>query len=144
MEIRIGSRDELPQLARQVLAFAERQNKKVLFFYGELGAGKTTLIQHLCRVLGSQDLVSSPTFSLINEYAYRDEKGREQIICHMDLYRLKSLAEALDIGLEEYLAAGHWCFVEWPQLIEPLLSDEEVLKVSIEEEGTSVRKIVLL
>ncbi len=144
MEARIRSLKEWQPLARQLLAFAERQNKNVFFFYGDLGAGKTTLIQHLCRVLGSEDLVSSPTFSLVNEYRYRDARGRERPIYHMDLYRLKHLAEALDIGLEEYLAEGAWCFVEWPQLIETLLPDEEVLKVHIREEGDSVRKIVLL
>lgn len=90
-------------------------------FYGDLGAGKTTLIQAICEKLGSQNNVSSPTFSLINEYEYPNG-----LIFHMDLYRLNSIEEALDIGIEGYLDSQEYCFIEWPTIIHPLLEDNTV------------------
>ncbi len=139
-EIIVHTVEELPALARELLAFAERQKIKNIFFYGELGAGKTTLIQHLCEALGSEDVVSSPTFALINEYA--GEGGRP--VYHMDLYRLKNLAEARDIGVEDYLFEDAYCFVEWPEPLEELVETDEVLKVRVEILQDSARKIVLL
>ncbi len=144
MEISVASLSQLPGAAQELIQFAERQKKKVLFFYGNLGAGKTTLIRHLCAALGVEDTVSSPTFSLVNEYRFTDESGEEQLIFHMDLYRLKNLAEALNIGIEEYLSSGAWCLIEWPELIEDFWPEEETLKVQISEAADSARKIVLL
>ncbi len=88
---------------------------------GDLGAGKTTLIKECCRLLGVEDTISSPTFSLINEY--RSDKP----IYHIDLYRIETVQEAIDIGIEEYLFSGHICFIEWPQIIESILPDELII-----------------
>ena len=139
-ETRVASVEELPLLARELIAFAERQHIKNIFFYGDLGSGKTTFIQHLCRELGCVDVVSSPTFALINEYACSGGKP----VYHMDLYRLKSPEEARDIGVEEYLFEDAYCFVEWPELIEHLAQAGEALKIGIEIMPDFTRKFVLL
>ena len=107
-----------------------------------MGAGKTTFVKAFCQYLGVKSLASSPTFSLVNEYVYL-ENGVEKLIHHLDLYRLKDLDEALDIGVEEYLYDDDYCLIEWPQIIEPLL-DADVLKISFEISGNSTRKIVIL
>ncbi len=116
--------------------------RKKIVLYGEMGAGKTTFVKAFCQYLGVQSLVSSPTFSLVNEYVYV-EKGVEKLIHHLDLYRLKDLEEALDIGIEDYLYDHDYCLIEWPQIIEPLL-DADVLKISFEISDNSTRKIVIL
>lgn len=90
-----------------------------------MGAGKTTLIKELCKQLGSEDNFSSPTYSIVNEYT--SPKGK---LYHMDCYRLKSMEEALNIGIEDYLNGEHYCFVEWPELIEQFLP-ADVIKISI-------------
>ena len=102
-------------------------------FYGNLGAGKTTFIRALCRQLGSTDNVTSPTFSIVNEYhTLPDASGKSRVIYHMDFYRLKSLEEAMNIGAQEYFSStGCYCFIEWPELAEPLLP-ENFVKVKIE------------
>lgn len=87
---------------------------KVFAFAGEMGAGKTTLIHALCVAKGVQDTVGSPTFSIINQYVYRDQ-GKEQPIFHMDLYRLRDEEEAIQAGVEDCLYSGHICLVEWPE-----------------------------
>ena len=92
------------------------QQYRIVTFEGNLGAGKTTFIKHLCTALGSSNHISSPTYSLINEYECTGGK-----IYHMDLYRLKSTEEALDIGIEDYLYSNNYCFIEWPELVTPLL-----------------------
>lgn len=117
--------------------FIEAKNRKIWFLYGDLGAGKTTLVQQVCRHLGSKDEVTSPTFSLVNEY----ESPNEQIY-HLDLYRLKNFDEALDVGIMEYLDSGRYCLIEWPQLIEHL-ADDTVLKINIEILDKSSRSINL-
>lgn len=116
---------ELSAAAKQILAIA--RDKKIFCFYGELGAGKTTLIKEICRQLGVTDAGSSPTFSLINEY----ENGQGQRLYHFDLYRLKNVSEIYDIGYEDYIFSGNYCFIEWPEKIESLLPEDH-LKVSIE------------
>ncbi len=88
---------------------------------GDLGAGKTTLIKECCRILGVEETISSPTFSLINEYK------SNQPIYHIDLYRIETAQEAMDLGIEDYIYSGHICFIEWPQIIESLLPDELVI-----------------
>lgn len=142
MEIELKSIDDLPQAVEQLLAFAG--DRKKWFFYGEIGAGKTTFIKAICQHLGVAETVSSPTFSLINEYTYpvAGEKA-EQYIYHLDLYRLNSLEEALDIGIEDYLDNPYFCWIEWPELIEPLLL-EEVVKIKLEISEHSTRKILFL
>ena len=99
---------------------------KLLAFFGEMGAGKTTLIQELCRQLGVVQDVTSPTFALVNEYF----SSREGTIFHFDFYRLDEAEEALDIGFEDYLASGYICFMEWPEKIGPYLP-EDSLKINI-------------
>ncbi|MBL7943166.1 MAG: tRNA (adenosine(37)-N6)-threonylcarbamoyltransferase complex ATPase subunit type 1 TsaE [Flavobacteriales bacterium] len=116
------SPEALPAIAEKLLtAFSGR---RVFLLYGEMGAGKTTFVRAVCRVLGAGE-ASSPTFSLVNEYSLPGG-GR---IFHLDLYRLKSLAEALDIGIEEYLAGDATLFIEWPGLIENLV--ENAVRVEI-------------
>lgn len=124
MEIRCLSISELPAVAEKLLEYVGPE-PSVMLLTGDLGAGKTTLVQSLCRALGASDTATSPTFSLVNEYPL--DKG---VIYHIDLYRLETIEEALNIGLEEYLYSGHWCFIEWPQLIMPIL-DEPYWKVDI-------------
>lgn len=112
-QIVISSVTQLAEVAEQVLhASAVR---RIFAFSGEMGAGKTTLIAALCHALGVTDQVSSPTFAIINEY-----QGVERI-CHLDLFRLKTLEEALAIGIEDYLSEKEYLFIEWPELIRPLL-----------------------
>ncbi len=132
----------LPEVAAKVLAAAGARRQ--LAFQGAIGAGKTTLIKAICRRLGVWDEVTSPTFSIVNEYAYADpESGREQPVYHIDLYRLNDLQEALDAGIETYLDAGAYCLIEWPELIEPLLAPD-VVRIKITLSGNSKRKILIL
>jgi len=106
---------ELPVIAGKVL---REVNTKTLLFYGEMGVGKTTFINVLAQQLGVDEALSSPTFSIVNEYELEVDK-----LYHFDCYRLESEEEALDIGIEDYLDAGHWCLIEWPEKIETLLPD---------------------
>lgn len=106
-------------------------------FYGEMGAGKTTFIKALCKVLGVTDEVSSPTYSLVNEYHTSDGKT----VYHFDFYRINSIEEAYDIGYEDYFYSGNICLIEWPQRIEELLEGEEVLKIVIDKAGETERTI---
>ncbi|MFD2550921.1 tRNA (adenosine(37)-N6)-threonylcarbamoyltransferase complex ATPase subunit type 1 TsaE [Bizionia sediminis] len=100
-------------VAQQVLDAA---TNKVLLFHGDMGTGKTTLIKAILQQLGSTDVVSSPTFSLVNTY----DTGSGPVY-HFDLYRLETVEEAYDFGIEEYLSSPHWIFIEWPELISDLL-----------------------
>jgi tRNA threonylcarbamoyladenosine biosynthesis protein TsaE len=127
------SLDDLPQLVGEILE--DCVDSKIFVFYGNLGAGKTTLIKTLCHQLGYHSEVTSPTFSLVNHY-----KTPDIDIYHMDLYRLKDEEEALEIGIEEYLYSGAYCFIEWPQVIIPLI-DEIYYKVQIETLENLSRKI---
>ena len=138
MELTTHHPAEMDAVAARLLAWAGP--RRVFAFMGEIGAGKTTLIQALCRRLGVTDEVTSPTFALVNEYAGGPAAA---IIYHLDLYRLRRLDEALDIGLEEYLYSGHYCFVEWPELVEPLLP-ADVVSVRLTPVGTNDRKILFL
>ncbi len=114
-------------------------DKKKLALVGDLGAGKTTLIKYLCQHLGVRDQVVSPTFSLVNEYS--TDTGVN--VFHIDLYRLESLEEALQIGIEEYLDSEAYVFIEWPQLINTLLGDDFIwIEISVANEQG--RKIVIL
>ncbi len=97
-------------------------NGRIFAIYGGLGAGKTTLVKGFAEVLGSIDVVSSPTFSIVNEY-----EGSEGSIYHFDFYRIKRLEEAYDLGYEEYFFSGNYCFIEWPELIEPLVPEEAII-----------------
>jgi tRNA threonylcarbamoyladenosine biosynthesis protein TsaE len=106
---------DLGKVASEILQHLP--DKRIFALYGAMGSGKTTLIKSICKALGVCDIVVSPTFALINEY--RTEAGEP--VFHFDFYRIKSLAEAFDMGYEEYFYSGHYCFVEWPEKIEQLL-----------------------
>ncbi|MEZ4886064.1 MAG: tRNA (adenosine(37)-N6)-threonylcarbamoyltransferase complex ATPase subunit type 1 TsaE [Chitinophagales bacterium] len=122
-KIEVTHINDLKEAVDSLLAYAA--DEKVFAFYGEMGAGKTTFVQQICKQLQSKDAVSSPTYALVNEYTLPDGNP----VFHLDLYRLKDLEEAYDIGIEEYLYSGHYCLIEWPQIIEPLL--EGYIKVNI-------------
>ena len=140
--IEIESPDQIIEVAKKLLSLAGNQRKFALT--GDLGAGKTTLIKAMCTVLGVKEQVSSPSYSIVNEYHALDSaSGTEQPVYHMDLYRLKTLEEALDIGIAEYLESPYYCFIEWPELIHPLLG-QEVFRIRLEIIGHSTRKILFL
>lgn len=115
MRILINNKKHLPAAARKIIALAS--GKKHLAFYGAMGAGKTTLIKAICRELGADDLVTSPTFTMVNEY----RTSGDETIYHIDFYRIRKTEEALDFGIEEYFASGSYCLMEWPELIGALL-----------------------
>ena len=126
MKVEIHSVEELPEVARKLLCtFGE---DRFFAFFGKMGVGKTTLIKELCAVLGVKENVCSPTFAIVNEYS--DSEGEP--VYHFDFYRLKSVAEAYDIGYEEYFYSGCYCFTEWTEKVEELLP-ERYVRVEIEE-----------
>ena len=110
---------------------------KVFAFYGKMGAGKTTFIKAICEELGVSDVITSPTFALVNEYT----AGNGAAIYHFDFYRIKKLEEVYDMGYEDYFYGGNLCFLEWPELIEEILP-EDTTKVTITEEADGSRKVV--
>jgi len=123
MEIAVNGLSDLPQVAKQLLNFAS--NEKVYIFEGDMGAGKTTFIKAFCKVLGVEDVVSSPTYSIVNEY---ESPGRS--VFHFDFYRIKDIQEAYDLGYEEYFYGGGICLIEWPERVAELLP-AHFLKVEI-------------
>ncbi len=134
MQYKAISEKDLPLIAKDLLeTFSD---KKVILFYGEMGAGKTTLIKVLCEELGVDEPTNSPTFSIVNEYASRDDKP----VYHFDFYRIEKEEEVLDMGYEDYLYSDNFCFIEWPQKI-PNLLPEDALKVTISEGEDNIRLI---
>jgi len=134
-EIIVSSEAELSAAVDALLHFAEGRKKIALS--GDLGAGKTAFVKAFCRRLKVEGNVASPTFALVNEYVFLGENGREQSIHHLDLYRLKSVDEALDIGIENYLDDGYYCLIEWPEIILGLLPDDTVfVKIETQEDGS--------
>ena len=135
MELWIEDESQLLKVAEQIMEYAADQ--RVFLFYGEMGAGKTTLINSICSYLGVEEHTSSPTFSIVNEYRIPNSS-----IFHFDFYRLKSQNEALDLGYEEYFYSGAYCFVEWPEKI-PELLPENYLKIKIEVMEDNKRMVYL-
>jgi tRNA threonylcarbamoyladenosine biosynthesis protein TsaE len=133
MDLTATSQTQLPAIASEILSFAP--NNRIFIFYGDMGAGKTTLIKSLCSQLGSNDNITSPTFSIVNQY-----NGAGASIYHFDFYRLKNEHEALDIGFEEYLYSGNYCFIEWPEKIPNLLPDN-FISITIKVLDDNTRQI---
>lgn len=127
MEIRINSLADINEAAK---TFVENMGDgKVFAFYGKMGAGKTTFVKAVCECLGVEDVITSPTFAIVNEYT---SATTGDAIYHFDFYRIKKLEEVYDMGYEDYFYGGSLCFLEWPELIEDLLP-EDATKVTIEE-----------
>ena len=115
---------DIDKIARKLL---KESKTKTILFKGEMGSGKTTLISAMVKILGGESKVSSPTFSIVNEY-----KVKSDIVYHFDFYRIKNQIEALDIGIEDYFYSGNWNFVEWPDKIKPLIpNNTTTVKLSI-------------
>ena len=126
--------DQITEIAQTIL---ENVQSKTVLFYGEMGAGKTTLISAIVKEMGSTDFASSTTFSLVNEYEVTNGT-----VYHFDLYRIKNQYEALDMGIEDYLYSGSWNFIEWPEKIVNLLPEKvTVLELSLAEDGGRVLKL---
>ena len=134
-EIIINGTADLPRAAKVFLQHIG--DARILAFYGTMGAGKTTFITAVCEALGVQDVVNSPTFTIVNEYRDRDDEP----VYHFDFYRINRLSEALDIGLYEYFDSGALCLIEWPEMIEELLP-EDTLKVQIMVEDAQTRTLL--
>ena len=137
MEIKIQSLDHIHVAAREFIA--AMGDNTVFALYGKMGAGKTTFIKALCQELGVEDVVTSPTFAVINEYR-SDIAG--ELIYHFDFYRIKKLEEVYDMGYEDYFYSGALCFIEWPELVEELLPGNTI-KVTIEELEDGSRKLTM-
>lgn len=129
-----ASVNNLDEIAQKLIQ--EFPDKKVFALYGKMGAGKTTFIQAICKILGSLDNVISPTFAIINEYS---TKSKEPIF-HFDFYRINDMSEAFDLGYEDYFYSGNYCFIEWPERIEPLLP-KGIVEVKIETDEQEHRII---
>jgi len=118
--ILIKDKKQLPVAAKRILECTSGQ--KILAFYGSMGAGKTTIIKAVCKALGAECIVSSPTFTLVNEYKTKDG----EVLYHIDFYRIRKIEEVFDFGIEEYFISGSYCFMEWPELIEEILPPETI------------------
>ena len=141
--ITINSLDDIRDAAR---TFIQHIGPHTVFaFYGKMGAGKTTFIKAVCEELGVSDVITSPTFAIVNEYeTHRSTLATHNspLIYHFDFYRIKKLEEVYDMGFEEYFYSGALCFIEWPELIEELLPDDAV-RVTIEEQPDGQRIVAL-
>lgn len=127
------SLDDLADVAKQIKTFAG--DIKIWLLSGDLGAGKTTLLKEIARFLDIQDNITSPTFGLVNEYRNWDE----EVFYHFDFYRIETLQEVVDIGFDEYIDSGAYCFIEWPEKIEALLPEKFVL-IRIKEQTPQLRR----
>ena len=135
--IYISQLSDLPFAAKEILEIVG--DKRIVLLRGNLGAGKTTLTQQIVAILGYTGATSSPTYSLVNEY-----EGADGPIYHMDLYRLNNLDEASDLGLEDYLYSGNYCFIEWPDLMMDMIEGESYVQMDIEQEDDGVRRVKLI
>jgi tRNA threonylcarbamoyladenosine biosynthesis protein TsaE len=136
MEITIRDKSHLHESAKKFLNFTS--GRKIFAFFGSMGAGKTTIIKAICETLGAKDIVTSPTFTIVNEY--RTFSGES--IYHIDFYRIKKTEEVFDFGIEEYLSSGSYCFMEWPDLIEGILPPETVnVRITVDDKEQRILKI---
>lgn len=135
LDLNYTSLSDLPQVAQHICSYYPTQ--KIVCFIGEMGAGKTTLIKEICRVLGVTENSSSPTYSIVNEYI----DGKGNTIYHFDLFRIKNSNELFDIGFEDYLFSGNLCLIEWPQIATQYI--DEFLEISIDKIDDATRKISL-
>ena len=125
-------------------------DRRVFAFNGNMGAGKTTFIKCLCEAMGTEDVVNSPTFAIVNVYEVEAKRllgekarGERLEVYHFDCYRIKDLREAMDMGTEEYLYSGNYCFIEWAEMIEPLLPDDLVtVEIEVLENGDRELRIL--
>ena len=136
LRIRIENIENIDSAAVKFLK--EYENLRVFAFFGEMGAGKTTFIQALCRKLDVIEVVNSPTFTIVNEYHTENSNS----IYHFDFFRIKKIEEVYDFGYEDYLYSGNYCFIEWPELITGILPDNAVLvKINVDQGGTRILEI---
>jgi tRNA threonylcarbamoyladenosine biosynthesis protein TsaE len=136
MEILIKDKRHLSVAAKELLKHSG--DRKIFAFYGSMGAGKTTFIKAVCEALGAIDIISSPTFTLVNEYKTTEGDS----LFHIDFYRIRKLEEVYDFGIEEYLTGESYCFMEWPELIEELLPPETVLvRISVDNQEQRILSI---
>lgn len=134
MKLTIRSLDTIRETAREFVANMGQAN--VFAFYGKMGAGKTTFVKAICEELGVEDVITSPTFAIVNEYQSTKTGGP---IYHFDFYRIKKLDEVYDMGYEDYFYSGAPCFLEWPELIEEILPNDAVKVIITEQEdGTRI------
>jgi tRNA threonylcarbamoyladenosine biosynthesis protein TsaE len=133
MKIKIQNIDTIRESAREFIQ--NIGDRKVFAFYGKMGAGKTTFVKAICEELGVEDVITSPTFAIVNEY-----EANNQSIFHFDFYRIKRLEEVYDMGYEDYFYSGALCFIEWPELIDDLLP-EDAVKVTITENADGTRTV---
>ena len=154
MEIKIQNIETIREAAREFIS--QIGDRRVFAFYGSMGAGKTTFVKAICEELGVSDVITSPTFAIVNEYSlpptpsdWRGSSGAEAspnrgrmegAIYHFDFYRIKKLEEVYDMGYEDYFYSGSLCFIEWPELLEELLPDDAV-RVSITEQEDGSRTV---
>jgi tRNA threonylcarbamoyladenosine biosynthesis protein TsaE len=136
MNIIIKDKKHLHSATRELLKHYGKN--KIFAFYGGMGAGKTTIIKAICEELGAADIISSPTFTLVNEYITLSG----DTIYHIDFYRIKKQEEVFDIGIEEYLTGDSWCFMEWPELIEEILPDETIrVRITVDDNEQRILSI---
>ena len=142
MKIKIQDIDHIREAAREFIEHIGEH--RVFAFYGKMGAGKTTFVKAICEELGVDDVITSPTFAIINEYTTAHQPSdislQTSTIYHFDFYRIKKLEEVYDMGYEDYFYSGALCFIEWPELIEDILPDDAV-RVSIAEQADGSRVV---
>ena len=132
--------NELGEQVSPLNILRDAEPHRVFAFEGQMGAGKTTFIKNLCEQMGTLDVVNSPTFAIVNVYDVEQPYRGE--VYHFDCYRLKDIREAMDFGAEEYLYSGNYCFIEWPDILSPILPDDTVW-IHITPEGNGDRKLTI-